>query len=52
MSLIVDVRTREEYVMDHVKGALNIPLFDLEYYLDFLGGRRSRCTAARAGCRG
>ena len=39
MSLIVDVRTREEYVMDHVKGALNIPLFDLEYYLDFLGGK-------------
>lgn len=55
MSLIVDVRTREEYVRDHVKGALNIPLFDLEYYLDFLrgkevslycsSGRRSRIAA-------
>ena len=34
--MIVDVRTREEYVKSHVKGALNLPLFDLEYYTDFL----------------
>jgi len=34
--VIVDVRTREEYVKSHIKGALNIPLFDLEYYIDFL----------------
>ena len=34
--MIVDVRTREEYVKSHVKGALNLPLFDLEYYIDFL----------------
>lgn len=36
MKLIVDVRTREEYCRRHVKGALNIPVFDLEFYVDFL----------------
>jgi len=36
MNLIVDVRSREEYFRSHVKGSLNIPLFDLEYYIDFL----------------
>jgi len=35
MSLIVDVRTREEYVKNHIEGSINIPLFDLEYYIDF-----------------
>ena len=39
MSLIIDVRTREEFVRNHIKGALNITLFDLEYYLDFLSGK-------------
>jgi len=39
MSLIVDVRSREEYFKSHVKGALNIPLFDLDYYIDFLKGK-------------
>jgi len=33
---IIDVRTREEYVQSHIKGALNIPVHDLEFYLDFL----------------
>jgi rhodanese-related sulfurtransferase/heme-degrading monooxygenase HmoA len=36
MSLIVDVRSREEYYKNHVKGSLNIPVSDLEYYVDFL----------------
>ncbi len=36
MNLIVDVRSREEYYKNHVKGSLNIPLFDLEFYVDFL----------------
>ena len=36
MSLIVDVRSREEYFKSHIKGSLNIPLFDLEYYIAFL----------------
>jgi rhodanese-related sulfurtransferase len=35
----VDVRSREEYFKSHVKGSLNIPLFDLEYYMDFLRGK-------------
>jgi len=39
VKLIVDVRSREEYYKSHVKGALNIPLFDLEYYVDFLKGK-------------
>lgn len=34
--LIIDVRTREEYVQDHIDGALNIPVHDLEFSLDFL----------------
>jgi len=36
MNLIVDVRSREEYYKNHVKGSINIPLFDLEYYVDLL----------------
>ncbi len=39
MSLIIDVKTREEYYMNHIKGALNIPVWDLEFYLDFLDGK-------------
>lgn len=34
--MIVDVRSREEYFKEHIKGSLNIPLFDLEFYIDFL----------------
>ena len=36
MNLIVDVRSREEYYKRHIKGSLNIPVSDLEYYIDFL----------------
>jgi len=36
MNLIVDVRSREEYFKNHIKGSLNIPVSDLEYYIDFL----------------
>ena len=36
MNLILDVRSREEYYKNHIKGSLNIPLFDLEYYIGFL----------------
>jgi len=36
MNLIVDVRSREEYYKNHIKGSLNIPVSDLEYYIDFL----------------
>ncbi len=34
--MIVDVRSREEYYKNHIKGSLNIPVSDLEYYIDFL----------------
>ena len=36
MNLIVDVRSREEYYKNHIKGSLNIPVSDIEYYIDFL----------------
>ena len=62
MNLIVDVRSREEYYKCHVKGALNISLFDLEFYIDFLRGkdvlfycdtgRRSRMALEYLGERG
>ncbi len=37
--ILVDVRTREEFVMEHIKGAVNIPHYDLEYYRELLNGR-------------
>jgi len=40
MNLIVDVRSREEYYKNHIKGSLNIPVFDLEYYVDFLKDKK------------
>lgn len=39
MTLIVDVRSREEFVQSHIKGSLNIPVFDLQYYINFLKGQ-------------
>jgi len=55
LDLILDVKTREEFYMNHIKGALNIPVWDLEFYLDFLkdkkvkvycGNRRKRAKMA------
>jgi len=40
--LIVDVRTREEFAKEHVKGAINIPLHDLDFYIDFLKDKKIR----------
>ncbi|MDH5734327.1 MAG: rhodanese-like domain-containing protein [Candidatus Bathyarchaeota archaeon] len=60
--MIVDVRSREEYYKDHIKGSLNIPIFDLEYYIDFLKdkglllycdtGRRAKIAAEYLAKRG
>jgi len=36
MKLIIDVRTREEFIKKHVKGALNMPLHDIHFYIPFL----------------
>ncbi len=36
--ILVDVRTREEFVMEHVAAAINIPHYDLEYYQELLRG--------------
>ena len=49
MTLIVDVRSREEFVKSHIKGALNIPVFDLKYHLDFLKSQKVRfyCNSGR-----
>ena len=37
--LLIDVRTREEFVKKHIKGAICIPHYDLKHYLDFLKGK-------------
>ncbi len=42
--IIVDVRSRHEYLKKHVKGAINIPHFDLEHYEAFL---KSLCKNTR-----
>lgn len=34
--LLIDVRTREEFVKEHIKGAVCIPHYDLKFYADFL----------------
>ncbi len=34
--LLIDVRTREEFVKEHIKGAICIPHYDLKFYVDFL----------------
>ena len=36
--IIVDVRSRHEFLKKHVKGAINIPLYDMELYESFLKG--------------
>ena len=38
--IIIDVRTREEFLKEHVKGAINIPLYDVHYYAGILSGRK------------
>ena len=37
--IMIDVRTREEFVKEHIKGAINIPHYDLKFYRDFLAGK-------------
>lgn len=38
--IIVDVRMREEFVKEHIKGAINIPLYDIDFYVDFLRNKK------------
>lgn len=38
--VIVDVRTREEFYKEHIKGAINISLHDIPFYVDFLKGKK------------
>jgi rhodanese-related sulfurtransferase/heme-degrading monooxygenase HmoA len=47
--IIIDVRTREEFLMAHIKGAINIPHYDLKFYVDFLKGKEILvyCTTER-----
>ena len=49
--LIVDVKTREEYYRNHIKGALNIPVWDLEFYTDFLKDKRVKVYCGPRGKR-
>lgn len=34
--VLIDVRTREEFVKEHIKGAMCIPHYDLKFYVEFL----------------
>jgi len=36
--IVVDVRSPQEFLKKHVKGAINIPLYHMEYYESFLKG--------------
>ncbi len=38
--IIIDIRSREEYSKDHIKGAINIALHDLEFNHDFLKNKK------------
>jgi rhodanese-related sulfurtransferase len=49
--IIIDVRTREEFVKEHVEGAINIPHYDVKYYANILKGKKLKVycnTGARA----
>jgi rhodanese-related sulfurtransferase len=51
-AIVIDVRSREEFVKEHASGALNIPLYDLVHYVHVLEGRRLKVycnTGRRAG---
>ncbi len=49
--LVLDVRSREEFVREHAAGALNIPLYDLPFHHGLLEGRELRvyCSTGRRG---
>ncbi len=51
MDIIIDVKTREEYYLNHIKGALNIPVWDLEFYLDFLKDKKVKVYCGPRGKR-
>ncbi len=38
MDIVVDVRSQHEFVKNHIKGAINIPIMHLEMYESFLKG--------------
>jgi len=47
--LIIDVRTREEFIKEHVKGAINIPHYDVAYYADILKGKKLKVYCNTGG---
>lgn len=42
-TIIVDVRTREEFYKEHIRGAVNIPFYDFGFYDDFFRGKKIKC---------
>jgi rhodanese-related sulfurtransferase len=49
--LVIDVRSREEFVKEHADGAVNIPLYDLPHYVHVLEGQALEvyCNTGRRG---
>jgi rhodanese-related sulfurtransferase len=47
--IIIDVRTREEFVKEHVRGAINIPHYDVAFYADLLKGKKIRVYCNTGG---
>jgi len=49
MDILIDVRTREEFIKGYVNGAINIPLYGLNLHLDFLKDKNVAiyCTTGR-----
>lgn len=47
----MNVATREEFYLNHIKGSLNIPVWDLEFHLDFLEDKRVKVYCGPKGKR-
>ena len=51
MSLIIDVRSREEFKQDHAEGTINIPLEEFEDYVKTLDKNTNIEIVCRSGKR-
>ena len=51
MSLVIDVRSREEFKQDHAEGTINIPLEEFEDYVKTLDKNTNIEIVCRSGKR-